>query len=379
MKVLHIVRNIPVKSLQGNPVILDLLTNLKKIGIENKILFPAEYIPKVPFLNKRAIVFSELKGSYTINEFKLLFVNFIRIPGKNAFFLSQYYFNKASIDDFANGFDCIHAHYIQPDGIIAHTLSQRKAIPYIVTVRQGDVDRIRLLKKTNPTFSLLEKVLRASSSIISVNPNIAMFIKDLFNLDSVVIPHGVDGNLIEKYTSSNDAVKFIVSAQFIKRKNIDWVVNSLNELSKQSLNNYQLTIVGRGELEYDIRKLAANNSNIVFMPWMNKDALMEEFKRSDVFVMVSDNETFGMVYIEAAAKNCLVIGKKNTGVDGYFQNEVNAFFVSDQEELTQLLKNILQGHVDIKKISEAGVNLVERSMTWEVVSEKYLGIYKRAI
>nr|AJE24479.1 glycosyl transferase [Escherichia coli] len=63
MKVLHIARNVPIKSLRGNPVILDLINRLSQAGIVNKLAFPAEYIPSSSFLRVDQGYSQSLKGN----------------------------------------------------------------------------------------------------------------------------------------------------------------------------------------------------------------------------------------------------------------------------------------------------------------------------
>ncbi|MEK8233319.1 glycosyltransferase family 4 protein [Escherichia coli] len=379
MKVLHIARNVPIKSLRGNPVILDLINRLSQAGIVNKLAFPAEYIPSFSFLRGRPRIFSELKGEFNIGGLEVLFVNFIRIPGRWSFLFSRFYFNKKKLDKFSEGVNCIHAHYIIPDGLVAYELAKNKNIPYIVTIRQGDLDRINKLKYGDCSYKQYEKVVSNAAFLLAINPNIANEIKRIFQKNCITIPHGVDKSLIEYGIENRIHKKIIVAAQFIKRKNIDWVIKVFNSMTDQGISNYTLTIIGEGELENDLKKLASGNDKIIFKPWLSKKELMGEFLLSDIFIMPSDQETFGMVYIEAAAKNCLIIGKKDTGVDGYFENEKNALFISTVGELEIVIKKILLGLIDIREMQNLGTILVEKNMTWDKVTSNYIKLYHKAI
>ena len=47
--------------------------------------------------------------------------------------------------------------------------------------------------------------------------------------------------------------------------------------------------------------------------------------QSDVFVLPSVNETFGMVYLEAMSQGCIPIGTSGEGIDGIIENGKNGY------------------------------------------------------
>ena len=48
---------------------------------------------------------------------------------------------------------------------------------------------------------------------------------------------------------------------------------------------------------------------------------------SDVFVLTSSPETYGLVYLEAMASGCIVIGTQGWGIDGILVNGENGYLV----------------------------------------------------
>jgi glycogen synthase len=80
--------------------------------------------------------------------------------------------------------------------------------------------------------------------------------------------------------------------------------------------------------------------------------------KTEVFIMVSDNETFGLVYLEAMSRGCIVIASKNGGMDGIIKNGVNGFLCEqgNENELYKILKKIKGMSIEEKKsISENGI------------------------
>uniref|UniRef100_UPI001F44CE0E glycosyltransferase n=2 Tax=Proteus faecis TaxID=2050967 RepID=UPI001F44CE0E len=249
MNILHITRNIPIKSLDGNPIILNILKELEKRNIHQKVLFPAEYIPKLPFLPQRYKIFSNLRRTaYIDNNIQLLFYNFIRLPKFYEFSLSGLYINKNTYS-FIKNIDIIHAHYILPDGLIAYKLAKKKNINYVVSIRQGDIDRIKKIKHSGFYFQLYKKVLENASFLIAINQSIKEYIKNIFNINVVCIPHGISKDKFPSTLPIKDRNEIIITtcAQLIKRKNIDWVIDVFNRLNIHE-KKMRLNIVGDGPL-----------------------------------------------------------------------------------------------------------------------------------
>lgn len=375
LKILHVSRNIPIKSIEGNRVILDILININSYDVEQKILFPAEYIPKGIFKSSRLIAFSELVGECSVDGIDVLFYKFFRFLKGKDFILSSLCLNNSNVDKYCSSADILHAHYIMPDGFIANKLAKKINKPYVVSVRQGDIDRLRLIEHGCLYESMYYKVLKQASAVISINHSIASYLFERFSVHSYTLPHGVPSEIISKKKKVvSKTLQVVTCAQLIDRKNIDWIINSFLDLSSEY--DIELTIIGAGPLE---KKLTPyfGLPGINYLGSLSKDNVMNVFSSSDVFVLPSDNETFGMVYIEAAAKGCLIIGKKDTGVDGYFKNNYDALFVSEQDELTFLLKKILTNKIDWRKKAEKGQENVRNNFTWDVIKKQYMAIYEQ--
>ena len=58
---------------------------------------------------------------------------------------------------------------------------------------------------------------------------------------------------------------------------------------------------------------------------MKREEVIRQMDNHDVFVMISRNETFGLVYLEAMARGCITIASRNEGFDGVIEHGVNGF------------------------------------------------------
>ena len=74
--------------------------------------------------------------------------------------------------------------------------------------------------------------------------------------------------------------------------------------------------------------------------------------------MISKDEAFGLVYIEAMARGCIVIASKNEGMEGIIVHGLNGFLceAGNQQELESIIKMIRSLPVStLKSISEQAI------------------------
>ena len=73
-----------------------------------------------------------------------------------------------------------------------------------------------------------------------------------------------------------------------------------------------------------------------------RDEVLNFLDNSECMIMISSNETFGLVYLEAMARGCITIGSKNEGIDGIIKNGINGFLceAGNVQQLSEIIKQI---------------------------------------
>lgn len=123
-----------------------------------------------------------------------------------------------------------------------------------------------------------------------------------------------------------DNREFIYVGRLVKYKNVDTIIKALEKTFPAK--DFVFHIVGEGAEEKNLANLSREfglAKNIVFHGQLPRDEVFELMEKCLCFCMVSDNETFGMVYIEAMLAGCVTIASKDGGVDGVIVDGKNGF------------------------------------------------------
>ena len=215
-----------------------------------------------------------------------------------------------------SSFDLVIAH--MPSGLL---YANKLNIPFVAGVHVSDLEVL-----TNPIYSVyfktgLEKAYKKASKIACRSDVIKQKFLKLYPeyaSKTFVAYSGINPEfIIQKEWQTNDRYKVLTCANLIKRKNVDKVIKACDKIE-----NIDLTVIGEGEEFEDLKKLS---SKPVFLGHLEHSKVLEEMRNSDIFILPSQNETFGMVYLEAMASGCVTVGFKNDGIDGIIENGVNGY------------------------------------------------------
>jgi len=104
------------------------------------------------------------------------------------------------------------------------------------------------------------------------------------------------------------------------------------------------------------------------------DEIPEIYKESDVFVLASENETFGQVFIEAMSSGVPVIGTKVGGVPEIISDSYNGYLVrpNDVSALAQKIEKLLYDETIKNKFVTTGLNTVNNKFTLEKQLDSFI-------
>ena len=147
--------------------------------------------------------------------------------------------------------------------------------------------------------------------------------------------------------------------------------------------NVSLTIVGGGNQRSRLQNMidsAGLTARITLMGLKSQQEIQNLISESDVFVLASRKETFGVVYIEAMAKGLPVIATPCGGPEEFVNHENGLLVPCNRvNELTDALKymhkNINEYNRD--KIRESTLKKFSETSIAQKIEEVYLNILKK--
>jgi glycosyltransferase involved in cell wall biosynthesis len=377
MNILYIARNIPVPGIVDNDIILRICKQLKDTSSYNiDIWFPKEILFDFLFFKGRLKAIAKLPNIFSSQGHIIKSIRYIRLPKlKYSYLLLKSFLllNRKRINE-ANNIDLIVAHYLMPDGYMGLELKKKFKIPLIVIMRNGDLKKMNTLPKNSYLFKMFQKVLRGADSIIIHNYLTEKYLKNK-KLNYLRFPHGIERKYITEYNEKSSNIIICVS-NFIARKNINWVISAFKKINSP---DWQLIIIGEGILEAQLKDSAKGCDNIIFLGKISRKETLEELKNADIFVLPSNDETFGLVYLEAAASGCAIIGKRYTGIYSWLEEEKEALFAIDSVEFKEKLIRLMRDKELRLSISKAGYDKVVTDMIWEDLIEKYKMLYQETL
>ena len=349
MKVLSISRYLPIVGFPViNDITLKIYANLRdKYRVESLFIMPLSHMPKWStylkgtLKNRYKIIqnknYYDKQYNIPIHFFEGFFGYYSKIVGLKRFHdvTIQFPFYKRNLYKHIKKFnpDLVHAHTMQ-DAFYAYKIYKKFGISYIITLRGtfNNFYRTRLIKK----------VLDNAQKVVTPSARLKSDLDEFYDVD--LLPHGVDKKWYfeGKKEFDSNTLHIITVASLIEMKNIQLVIKSVSKLIKKG-HKIQYSIVGEGEYQETLMQLVEKEKiedAVTFHGFLTHDEIRKLYNSHDVFVMLSFPETFGRVYFEAAAQGLLIIGRKGTGMDGYFDSDEAFTIEANEDEVCEVLKII---------------------------------------
>mgnify|MGYP003969917759 CR=1 FL=1 len=271
----------------------------------------------------------------------------------------------------SNTFDIIHTHsYASITSLFAsHTKNQNKLVFTPHYHGKGHTKFRNLLHKPYKYFG--KAIFHKSEKIISVSKHERSLLINDFSISPdkvVVIPNGIqltDFTNFENRRKKTSENNILYVGRLEKYKNVDKIIATLPLLS----DDVNLRIVGVGSEKANLYELARELKilgRVTFLNNVSRLELLEEYFFSDLFILLSSFEAYGITVAEALASQTPSIVLDSGALSEWIDGK-NCFGLTppiDTIHLSQLI-----GAVIGKRIDHVG------SFTWTESINKHLEIY----
>lgn len=299
-----------------------------------------------------------------------IFYHEVRVPTYPLFDYPPYEVALAStmVDVIMNhDLDLLHVHYAIPHASAAYMAKQivksknGRNVPVITTLHGTDITLVGKDKTYEPvvTFSINE-----SDAITAVSENLREETFKSFHITKEidVITNFVDVerfakkpiDAFRKVIAPNGEKILLHASNFRKVKRVDDVIKIFAQVRK--VVPAKLMMVGDGPERPATEELARDLGVDADIRFVGKQEQMEEILAvSDIFLLPSDYESFGLAALEAMAARAVVISSNAGGLPEINIHGVTGFManVGDVQAMSQFALSILQNNDKLQQMKEA--------------------------
>jgi len=280
--------------------------------------------------------------------------------------------------------DIIHSHdwLTYPAGIHAKAVTGK---PLVIHVHATDFDRSR--GKVNPQVYGIEKDgMNHADHIITVSNLTRNTVIEKYNQDprkvttvhNAVEPLGPEIESISSKKGTKDKVITFLG-RITMQKGPEYFVEAANRVL-QKAGNVRFVMAGNGDMMKEMIRLAAQRNisdRFHFTGFMKGTQVYEVLKSSDVYVMPSVSEPFGISPLEAMQCGVPSIISKQSGCAEILNNTIKTDYW-DIEAMADAMYSIITYPAMYEYLKEEGKKEVD-AITWEDAGLKVRRIYNQVL
>ena len=291
----------------------------------------------------------------------------------------------------SNKIDVLHVHYAIPHAYAAYMAKKMLAdegisIPIVTTLHGTDITLVgsHPFYKTAVTFSI-----NHSDSVSAVSESLKQDTLRLFDIKTEinVIPNFIDLKKLDAkekpcerslLAPTNDKIITHIS-NFRPLKRIQDVITVFEKISSQVSS--RLLMVGEGPEKTEAMAYVNKNGlneKVLFLG--NSNEIDKILCYSDLFLLPSEMESFGLVALEAMANEVPVISSNAGGLSEVNKHGVTGF-LSEIGDVTSMAENALKLLLDDDKLKQFKKQAKEQAQLFDidVVVNQYEEIYQKAL
>lgn len=280
--------------------------------------------------------------------------------------------------------------------------AKKFGVPYLISPR-GNLMK-EPLKKKSPLkkriyIALIEKKNLAGASAIHFTTEAEKreyLEQNLPFKKAIIIPNGLDpeefGEKAIEENKINFREKFGIAAskkivlslgRINWKKGFDSLIPIFAEVIKEE-KNAVLVIVGEDdgylkELENLIKNYNLKiNENVFFTGQLLGEERIAAYRDSDVFVLPSYSENFGMVFVESMASGTPAVGTTTVGIAPFIQDSQAGIILekgTDEKSIQEWKDEIIKTLRNPEKTKEKGKKLVKDKFMMPKIAEEWVNVY----
>ncbi len=289
--------------------------------------------------------------------------------------------------------DVIHVHYAIPHATCAYLAKQILAeqgiaIPKVITTLHGT--DITLVGADPSFYDITRFSIRSSDGITAVSHYLADETKEVFKIENnIKVIHNFydeerfkpSATICQRSQFANDDEFLLMHVSNFRpvKRTLD-VIDIFEKVSAKL--PAKLLLIGEGPDTILARRQITKKGltdNVIFLG--NQNRVEAILPCADLFLLPSEEESFGLAALEALACGVPVIGTSGTGLVEVVDDEVNGYLLSvgDTTSMADKAIKLLQDETKLKKFKESASRLVAGKFKAKKIVTQYENYYEEVL
>jgi glycosyltransferase involved in cell wall biosynthesis len=278
----------------------------------------------------------------------------------------------------AHRIDSTLAFFSVPGGIVTRWLHLRRRIPYVVSLRGGDVPG------TEPHLGVFYSVLRSSrhdilrhaQAVCAPSRGLKELSEKTDPFAVQIVPNGVDTELFYPDSGRRAKVPTLLSVgRLHAQKNVGYLLNLVAALKNKT--EIRARVIGDGperpSLEANASSLGIRDY-VQFDGWLPREAVREAYRSATLLIHASNYEGMSNVILEALASGLPAVASHIPENRELVRDGTNGFLfdpAADPDQLVRRISSLLQNQSEWERLSEAARATIETRFSWDHAADLY--------
>lgn len=279
-------------------------------------------------------------------------------------------------------YDLINTHFAIPTGPVGFLISSLFDIPNILSLHGADIhdptrtsphEKWYFKKTVELVINNADYVVAQSSDTKENTNNFYSISKDISIIQLPYEQHEFE-SVSREYLGLNPKKLYLVSiGRLVKKKGFDILIEAFGTLNN---NNVELLIIGDGPKKEELRQLSIKldvSDRVHFLGYVPEDEKFQYLSNSDIYVLPSRHEPFGIVLQEAMQVGLPIVATDNGGHTDFIRHNENGFLFSSND--SDSLKNSIKRMINSNKKRFSEKNKMDiKKFDKKKISKNYIGL-----
>lgn len=277
------------------------------------------------------------------------------------------------------------AFFGMPSGAVAWLLKKLYRIPYIISLRGGDVPGFRPydFKTFHKLIGPFLRVIWHTADAVIANSNGLRDLAVVFDshTEISIIPNGVDATRYTFESRNGSPAKLFSVGRIVYQKGLDLGLRALAQLKDLE---WEWRIAGDGPQMDSLKLLAQElgiHERVIFLGWQSREELTRWYHHSNLFLFPSRHEGMPNAVLEAMSSGLPVVATKIAGSEELVLDGVTGLLVNpeDADSLRDGLRRLIVEEKTRIQMGQASRRRVEDEYSWENVARQYSEYLEKSV